>query len=62
MSWADYMVECCMASRSLSEGCWDIVGEHSTLINRPSLPRYPAIIAREKICDHGGDRDIEMIQ
>ena len=33
MSWADYMVECCMASRSLSEGCWDIVGEHSTLIN-----------------------------
>jgi hypothetical protein len=29
----DYMVACIMADKNLPKNCWDIVGEHSTLIN-----------------------------
>jgi len=30
-SWADYMVECCMADRSLSEDCFQVVGKHALI-------------------------------
>ena len=29
----DYMVACIMADKNLPKNCWDIVGEHATLIN-----------------------------
>jgi hypothetical protein len=29
----DYMVSCIMADKNLPKNCWDIVGEHSTLVN-----------------------------
>ena len=29
----DYMVKCIMADKNLPKNCWDIVGEHATLLN-----------------------------
>ena len=45
----DNMVKCCMADRNLPKDCWDIVGEHATLVNActSSCPTNPEITIYE---------------
>jgi hypothetical protein len=45
----DNIVKCCMADRNLPKDCWDIVGEHATLVNActSSCPTNPEITIYE---------------